>query len=175
MALRQVRIGSMEDVQQYDDADFDAAMETDHTIKVGSAPTAGEDVLRLDDLPGLVWPIGSVFLSVVSTNPGTLLGYGTWSQIAIGQFLVGYKSGDADFGTVEGTGGSKTHTHSVDVGSTTSGAPSATETVDNDGAGSTVNVGSGAHTHDVDPASVTSGDNNNLPPFFVVYVWKRTA
>ncbi len=57
------------------------------------------------------WPIGSVFLSIVSTNPGTLLGYGTWTQIAIGQMLVGFKTADADFGVVEGTGGAKTHTH----------------------------------------------------------------
>src|SRR5688572_19805845 len=30
------------------------------------------------------WPVGSVFLSVVATNPGTLLGFGTWAAIAAG-------------------------------------------------------------------------------------------
>jgi hypothetical protein len=62
-------------------------------------------------LGGGAFPVGSVFLSVVSTNPGTLLGYGTWASIGAGKMLVGHDSGDADFSTVEGTGGAKTHTH----------------------------------------------------------------
>jgi hypothetical protein len=62
------------------------------------------------------WPIGSVFLSVLSTNPNTLLGFGTWSQIAPGQMLVGFKTGDSDFGTLEGTGGAKTVSHSAHTG-----------------------------------------------------------
>ena len=38
---------------------------------------------------GQAFPVGSVFISVVSTNPNTLLGYGTWSAIAAGKMLVG--------------------------------------------------------------------------------------
>lgn len=121
------------------------------------------------------WPVGSVFLSVVSTNPATLLGFGTWSQIAQGQFIVGFKTGDPDFGTVKGTGGNKNHTHAVDPASTTSGAPSATETVDDVGGGATIDVASATHTHDTDTGSTTSGNNSDLPPFYVVYLWRRTA
>lgn len=58
----------------------------------------------------LCWPIGSVFTSVVSTNPATLLGFGTWSAIAAGRVLIGLDAGDADFDTAEETGGSKTAT-----------------------------------------------------------------
>jgi hypothetical protein len=179
MAERYVRIGSMEDIHLYDDGDFDAAFETDHAIKVHQAPTAGEDVLRRDDVPGYVgesmWPIGSVFLSVTATNPNALLGFGTWARIAEGQFLVGQLAADADFGTAETTGGDKDHTHSVDVPNTTSGAPSATTEVDNELTGSTVNVASNTHSHDVDPVSFNSGNNSELPPYFVIYAWKRTA
>src|SRR5688572_6930180 len=39
------------------------------------------------------WPVGSVFLSVVATDPATLLGFGTWAAIAAGRMLVGFNSG----------------------------------------------------------------------------------
>ena len=61
------------------------------------------------------WPIGSVFIAVVSTNPATLLGFGTWSAFAAGRMLIGLDSGDADFDTAEETGGAKTHTLTVNV------------------------------------------------------------
>ena len=56
------------------------------------------------------FPVGSVFISVVITNPGTLLGYGTWSAIGAGRMLVGLDSGDTDFDAVKETGGAKTKT-----------------------------------------------------------------
>lgn len=61
--------------------------------------------------PSFQFPVGSVFIAVVSTNPATLLGYGTWAAIAAGRMLVGLDGTDAAFDSVEETGGSKTHTH----------------------------------------------------------------
>lgn len=52
MAIRQIRIGGSKDVLQYDDGDFDCAIETDHRVKVGTAPVDPEDVLRLNDVGG---------------------------------------------------------------------------------------------------------------------------
>jgi hypothetical protein len=57
---------------------------------------------------GPAFPVGSVFIAVVSTNPGTLLGYGTWSAFGAGRVMVGLDSGDTAFDTVEETGGAKT-------------------------------------------------------------------
>lgn len=56
------------------------------------------------------WPVGSVFLTVSATSPATLLGGGTWQAFGAGRVLVGLDSGDADFDTVEETGGVKTVT-----------------------------------------------------------------
>lgn len=66
-----------------------------------SADSGGGDI-------SAAWPIGSVFTSVVSTNPGTLLGFGTWVSVGAGRVLVGLDSGDTAFDTVEETGGAKT-------------------------------------------------------------------
>ena len=55
-----------------------------------------------------VYPVGSIYMSVKSTNPGTLFG-GTWVAIAQGRCLVGVNTSDTDFKTPEKTGGEKTH------------------------------------------------------------------
>lgn len=53
MALRQIRIGPMDNICQYDDGEFSEAIETDQPIKAGP-PVAGEDVVRLSDIvPGI--------------------------------------------------------------------------------------------------------------------------
>lgn len=60
-----------------------------------------------------IYPVGSIYLSTSSTNPSTYFG-GTWSAWGSGRVPVGVSSGDNDFGSVEKTGGSKTHTLSED-------------------------------------------------------------
>ena len=108
---------------------------------------------RLEALLGAAsaaWPIGAVFVSVVSTNPNTLLGYGTWSAIAAGRVLVGLDSGDTDFDTVKETGGAKTATATA-----TAATP---DLVAADGTGAGVSV-----------------TGSTVQPYYVVYLWERTA
>lgn len=74
------------------------------------------NVHGIDDTADLVttanlvsaWPIGSVFISVVSTNPNTLLGGGTWTAFGAGRVLVSLDAAQTEFDTVQETGGSKT-------------------------------------------------------------------
>jgi len=152
------------------------------------------------DLPAAdvenAWPIGSVFLAVVATDPATLLGFGTWARIAEGQLLAGYKSGDADFGTVEGTGGTKTHTltsdempshthvqdahdHDISAYIRTASSGSVTTTIlkQEDTTSTSQAPGTTKTTTTTATNQNTGGGeaHNNLPPYVVVYVWKRTA
>ena len=60
-----------------------------------------------------VYPIGSIYMSVLNTNPSTLFG-GTWSVWGAGRVAVGVDTGQTEFNTVEKTGGAKTHTLTVD-------------------------------------------------------------
>ena len=73
-----------------------------------------------------MYPVGSVYINASSTtNPSSLLGFGTWTEIGAGRVLVGQNTGDVDFDTLGETGGSKSsvssHTHTF---SGTSGAMS---------------------------------------------------
>ena len=57
-----------------------------------------------------IYPIGSIYMSMNSTNPATLLGGGEWEALPTGRVLVG-----AGIGYIAGgTGGSKTVTLTVD-------------------------------------------------------------
>ena len=148
-----------------------------------------------------LYPVGSVYIAVVSTNPATLFGFGTWVAFGAGRTLVGLNASDTSFDTVEETGGSKdavvvSHTHTAtvtDPGHThspvvSSGLISATSTTPFNSAGNTWanppgtsinnNVALTSSTTGVTVANSTegvSGTNANLQPYVVVYMWKRTA
>lgn len=126
----------------------------------------------------LQFPVGYVLLTVTSTNPAIDLGYGSWSRICEGQFIVGQKTGDADFGTVGTTGGAKTHTHSDHANHVHSGpAAHATTTSTSIGTGVTFqDAAAAAHGNTGDnTTTLTHAASSNLVPFRVVYVWVRTA
>ena len=127
------------------------------------------------------YPVGSIYMNCSNaTNPGTLLGFGTWATFGAGRVLVGIDSSDTDFDGAEETGGSKTHTlttaelpshrHQVgsnDSGTGTGGAAGNMELVRDAGTGNGPAVNS----------SFTGSGNahNNVQPYIVVYMWKRTA
>ncbi len=106
-----------------------------------------------------VYPVGSIYISYNSTNPGTLFG-GTWENYGNGRVLKGINSGTA--GT---TGGSSTVTLS------TSNLPAHTHTYDkanaNTGSHTLTIAEMPAHTHGFDApgsngrAFVIDGDTNN--------------
>jgi len=148
----------------------------------------------------VLYPIGSVYSNATSsTNPATLLGFGTWTAFGAGKVMVGLDSGDATFSTVGNTGGSKdaitvSHTHtatSTDSGhSHTLSISGGSSITGLGGSGSSgwqgTNTGvtyvstsgtnsSTANITTTNASTGSSGTNANLMPYVVVYMWKRTA
>jgi hypothetical protein len=145
-----------------------------------------------DYIANVVYPVGSIYMSVTSTSPATLFG-GTWVQLK-DRFLLG--AGDTYSNGA--TGGSATHTltkselPNVQLGLAV--AP------DRSGYGGTllitteqgsykskfasgsalkapeVSLGTSASTSNIKTETLGSGyAHNNMPPYLVVYMWKRTA
>ena len=120
----------------------------------------------------LIYPTGSVYQSTSSVSPATLFG-GTWTQIK-DYFLVGAGSNYS----VTSTGGEATHTLSVaEMPSHTHWLQGWThlQWADNSGDGlSRYRIDSDEPSHETNPTGGGTA-HNNLPPYYAVYMWRRTA
>jgi hypothetical protein len=139
----------------------------------------------------LLYPVGSIYTNAtVSTNPATLLGFGTWTAFGAGRVMVGFDAGNALFDTAEETGGSAdaitvSHTHtatSTDAGHLHTQTEYNAAGIGNAGGGGarvsavTANTGTGFASITTTIASAgSSGTNANYQPYITVYMWKRTA
>ena len=123
-----------------------------------------------------IYPVGSIYISVSSANPGNTFG-GTWVAFGAGKTLVGFDSNDADFSTVEATGGEKAHT--LDITEMPSHNHNKLKLRWSTAAGANAVYGSnGAGSgSDRDTESYQGGDqpHNNMPPYIIVYFWKRVS
>ena len=140
-----------------------------------------------------LFPVGTIYTqAAVSTNPATLLGFGTWAAFGTGRVLVGIDGSDSAFDTLNETGGSAdatipTHTHSATssvtdpghahainlTGFTGGGATAlgAQDIVGNTQPTTTVTTGISVSTSIANAGS--SGTNANLPPYYALaYIMK---
>lgn len=82
-------------------------------VQIGNGaevPINDDDAVQMAELFDLVYPVGSIYMSVNNVNPGTLFG-GTWEAWGAGRVPVGVNTSDTDFNTVEKTGGAKSHSY----------------------------------------------------------------
>jgi hypothetical protein len=140
------------------------------------------------------YPVGSIYVNAsVSTNPSTLLGFGTWEAFGAGRVMIGFNSSDALFDTLEETGGSKdavvvSHTHTATTTATDSGHTHSVPLIQQvgtfgsqlhgawNGGSTTTTTGTANITASTTVASTgSSGTNANLQPYITVRMWKRTA
>ena len=140
-------------------------------------------------------PVGSIYINAtVATNPGTLLGFGTWTAFGAGRVMVGFDSGNALFDTAEETGGvadatlpshthtatstvtdpSHAHTYNQPVGQV-GFSQGGSQSVPYPTAATTTSASTGITVATTNASAVTSGTNANYQPYITVYMWKRTA
>ena len=134
-----------------------------------------------------LYPVGSLYFNATKeTNPSKLLGFGTWERIAQGKTLVGVDENDTDFNVAGKTGGSKTHTNTIE------------ELVPHKHKSMVLGIGNGGYklegqagagqvgteTNYIGEATTVSLDETKsaqaqafsiMQPYITVYIWKRTA
>ena len=134
-----------------------------------------------------VYPIGSIYMNVNSTNPETLFG-GTWEQIQ-GRFLLGMSNGypaGSQGGEAEhtlSTNEMPAHSHNFSYQETDQNKSWSDNNVQKIGTAYPerlgVNMALGADWSSAGNLILTNiGGNqahNNMPPYLSVYIWKRTA
>jgi len=129
---------------------------------------AESDIVTLPELMLAMHPVGCIYTSVVSTSPATLFG-GTWAAFGAGRVLVGIDSADTSFDVVEETGGAKTRTLAL------TNLPALNSGYLSYKASGTDGITATNKTYG---ASIDQGGGQAfsiLPPYIVVYMWKRVS
>lgn len=133
-----------------------------------------------------VYPVGSIYMSVKATNPGTLFG-GTWVAWGKGRVPVGFNnSSDPNFGKSEQIGGSLNQELRALIGSTHSTTtrlgfaaaakvPGYTYTYSLNGNDGISNIPENYINHSCLVVRDNGMKPNTMQPFIVCYMWKRTA
>lgn|GEM_PF-1340373 len=152
-----------------------------------------------------LFPVGSIYLSVNSTNPSEYFG-GTWVSFGAGRVLVGVNASDTDFDAALKTGGQKTHKLTVSEMPAHAHEPSNVNTAGSDknykrnfttnlhtssDSVARIKVAATSSTSARSVMAATDADDiagvqkttsvggstahNNLQPYIAVFMWRRTA
>ena len=156
----------------------------------------GLDIAKttLNAVFAMIYPVGSIYTNAgTDTSPATLMGFGTWTRYGEGRVLVSQTSSDSQFDTLGETGGSKTHTLSIaelpahrhylfrntTVGNIGDATTTAAHHYDN--GSESYRIRKAATSGFLEPnqtnssATGSGSAHNNLQPYIVVYMWRRTA
>lgn len=122
-----------------------------------------------------IYPVGSIYMSTANVSPATFMG-GTWTQIQ-DRFLL---SAGSTY-TAGTTGGEATHTLTVQEMPSHTHSWNGYASLDSD-SGDGRRQAINAERYNSDPTQSGTINNtgggqahNNMPPYLVVYMWKRTA
>ena len=176
---------------------IDALFDAGPYLKLSKGGTGVGTAAALAAIVGnLLYPVGSLYYnSSVTTNPNTLLGFGTWAAFGAGRVPVGYNASNALFDTLEETGGSadainvshthtatftgnalSAHSHTMGGGFNGGGGIGGGDLNNSQGNTSTSSVSAGTPSGSVSVSTEgSSATNANYQPYITVAIWKRTA
>lgn len=151
----------------------------DETYGIRDTNKCKRRVVATSELLDLVYPIGSIYMSVNDTSPANLFG-GTWQRWGSGRVPVGVQESDSDFSSAEKTGGEKKHLLTVNE------IPQHTHKItmpkfSDDPQSSITTYGAKYGLCGTESAEFTSTQtgggvsHNNMQPYITCYMWKRTA
>jgi microcystin-dependent protein len=175
------------------------------TASVGTSTTQIATTAFVQSAIVAAYPVGSIYMSTVATNPGTLFGFGTWVAYGTGRMPI---SADGSTYVAGATGGSATttlitanlpshnhtatttitdpgHTHTLafSAGSTMTGLGS-TGVSGWQGANTGVTYitvsGTNSSTTGITASTTTTNTGSGtaattISPYIAVYMWNRTA
>jgi microcystin-dependent protein len=149
----------------------------------------------------MIYPVGSIYISVNNTNPGTYLTGTTWVAWGAGRVPVGVDTTQTEFNTVEETGGAKSvtltaaqsgiraHGHTLSATSLnmfkskinnvsyglSNGGGFAGDVIvaQNTGNTSSYMLSSGSVPNNT--AASATESHTNLQPYITCYMWKRVS
>jgi hypothetical protein len=177
-----------------DEAEFNSSTAVDNsTTRVnasGAITVKPQGITSTELAPSERWqnayPVGSIYMNASnSDNPSTLLGFGTWVAFGAGRVIIGEGSDSDDQPTPEtvsftaGEEGGE-YNHTLTIGE----IPAHTHTIPNNIIQSgNARVDQYEDDYNIFPFVTTSTtssvgggqSHNNLQPYIVVHMWKRTA
>lgn len=130
------------------------------------------------NLLDVIYPVGSIYMSTNGTSPATLIG-GTWTQVK-DMFLLGagssYAAGSTGGETKHALTISEMPSHTHPLQGCLDGTTAAVSNIGNRWEQNTSTKSSSSWAQD--GFVLSAGGNaahNNMPPYYTVYIWYRTA
>ena len=147
-----------------------------HSISdITSLQTSLNDKIEASDLLELIYPKGSIYMSMYSTDPSTLFG-GTWVQIKDTFLLACGDSYSPDSNADTAQHGSATVTLTINQIPSHNHQTGYRQSYGAGNAAGLIAYSSSASIGNLNTTSTGGGKaHNNMPPYMAVYVWKRTG
>lgn len=140
----------------------------------GAIPLSDENLnYNFQEVLNMVCPVGKVEIFYDNDDHSNYLGF-TWERTAIGKAIVGIDISDTDFNTIGKTGGEKAHQLTINE-MPSHNHPGGNKYTNETGYYARLYFGNDGSA--LGGEGKTGGDqpHNNLQPYQVFAIWKRTA